>query len=838
MKRTLKFLLSLATLGILFPPPDASAKSTQRAVSGIVEVEYRDTFKNDNRQHTFYFVKDKTTGKRTEIKLKAGRKQLKLQDGQQVTAAGTDSGDGILQQVVFSAEPTSALAATINPNNLGEVRTIVILYNWDTDPSWKPWTVEQIREEFFGSVGKTVSNYFREVSYGQSWLSGDVYGWYTIPRTDGMATLDQMLANAGVDLSSYKRIVYMHPPDGGVIAGSAGGKIVNINGNNDFGVIVHEVGHTFGLGHSHGLYCGAIASGLCRFLEYGDHTDVMGAGGNGKAPHFTASQKEELGYLPSPQLIQQSGVYRIEPMAIAPAGGTKSLKVAKGIDPTTGNTIWYYLEYRPPIGFDSSLQGMTPGVIFHLQNFQQYGYGWNEPYLLSFKDKNLGFNPTYGGSHMTDPALAIGKTYYDSEAKILFQTLSADMTGASMKITFGVQQPLLQVNNPAVSPQVVTVGSTMILTASASSSDSVIAAVDFSINGTPVCHVTSAPYTCNWVVPNIANTNYTLSVVATDVRGISSETVSRVLSTDATAPQISMTYPGYTNPTTVVPGGNSTVYYTGTDNLGIIKAELLINNVSVQQYTYPSARTLLYSYTSWSVPAYYANATYVVTIKLTDAGGNSVSGSITVTAGSGGAAPMIAPSVTFAAPTEGASLVPYLYTSVQVSGQSSTGSTIKSTTCYSDGLFVDECRSGLFYNFIMIGSVGKSVSVGAKAIDQYGVASALSEVQVKLVAPPPVADTTAPQVTISTPSNGSAVSANSTVSITASASDNVGVKSVEIRVNNTLLCTRSQSPYTCSWSIPKGGGKSYVINATATDAAGNSSSATSTVYTLRGGRGR
>lgn len=83
-------------------------------------------------------------------------------------------------------------------------------------------------------------------------------------------------------------------------------------------------------------------------------------------------------------------------------------------------------------------------------------------------------------------------------------------------------------------------------------------------------------------------------------------------------------------------------------------------------------------------------------------------------------------------------------------------------------------------------------------------------------------DRTAPVVAITSPANGAKVPANSTLTISANASDNVGVTKVEFRVNGSLACVDSAAAYSCAFSIPKGNNKSYVIEARAYDAANNS----------------
>jgi hypothetical protein len=73
------------------------------------------------------------------------------------------------------------------------------------------------------------------------------------------------------------------------------------------------------------------------------------------------------------------------------------------------------------------------------------------------------------------------------------------------------------------------------------------------------------------------------------------------------------------------------------------------------------------------------------------------------------------------------------------------------------------------------------------------------------------------------------VTRNSTVTINATATENVGVTKVEFYVNNTLMATDTSAPYTYSWKVPPKNNASYTIKAVAYDAAGNSASATSAV---------
>lgn len=92
-------------------------------------------------------------------------------------------------------------------------------------------------------------------------------------------------------------------------------------------------------------------------------------------------------------------------------------------------------------------------------------------------------------------------------------------------------------------------------------------------------------------------------------------------------------------------------------------------------------------------------------------------------------------------------------------------------------------------------------------------------------------DTIAPTVAITSPANNATVPRKANVTITATASDNVGVTRVEFLVNGALQCTDTTAPYSCTWRTPAAPNKTFTLQARAFDQAGNSASATVTVRT-------
>jgi fibronectin type 3 domain-containing protein len=92
-------------------------------------------------------------------------------------------------------------------------------------------------------------------------------------------------------------------------------------------------------------------------------------------------------------------------------------------------------------------------------------------------------------------------------------------------------------------------------------------------------------------------------------------------------------------------------------------------------------------------------------------------------------------------------------------------------------------------------------------------------------------DTTAPTVSITSPTNGqTGLSGN--VTIAANASDNVGIAKVEIYIDGALLASDTTNPYTAVWNASAASNGTHVITAKAYDTAGNTANSSSVSVTV------
>ena len=96
----------------------------------------------------------------------------------------------------------------------------------------------------------------------------------------------------------------------------------------------------------------------------------------------------------------------------------------------------------------------------------------------------------------------------------------------------------------------------------------------------------------------------------------------------------------------------------------------------------------------------------------------------------------------------------------------------------------------------------------------------------------PAPDVEPPTLMVTSPTDGSTIEKNQRFTITADASDESGLAGVAFVVNGKMACDRKSGPWTCAWISPRGANKPVTIVVTASDTAGNATTATVTLTTL------
>jgi hypothetical protein len=403
------FRLAVAPLRAQGPPPQAAVVQ----IEGELEVE----------------IEDSTAGARVHhfVRVPSGRVRLQLggqapgwQSGSRVRARGRLS-NGTLALDGGGSLQALALAS---PNTFGVQRVAVILVNWNNNFS-APYSSSTAQNVTFDQVNR----YYQENSYGQTSLSGQVFGWFTLPIAPTTCDYylianeaDKVAAAHGVNLSQFTRKVYAFPkfsPCSWWGLGTVGGNPSRawVNGSYALKVVGHELGHNFGDYHSNSLPC---SSSGCSVSEYGDDRDMMGGSASG---HFTAFQKERLGWLnygvsPPIQTVTTGGTYWIEGYGTPSNGGPKALRILKSTD-SSGRRTWYYVESRARQGFDA---GFAAGVTIHTGS-EATG---NSSYQVDLAPSTTTFDS------LLDP----GQVFADASLDLAIRTVSASDAGAFVEISY------------------------------------------------------------------------------------------------------------------------------------------------------------------------------------------------------------------------------------------------------------------------------------------------------------------------------------------------------------------------------------------------------------------
>lgn len=435
-------LLSLS----LVHAAEAAAASAQ--VDGTLEVLVEDY--PDRSSRTRLYVKS-DSGRRQEVRLDRSH-PTELVSGTRVRARGRLEGD--LLALDSGSEGLQAISAPAALASLGVQRVLFLLVNFQ-DNTTQPFTQAEVQ-----SLTGSIDAFYRENSFQQTSFSSTVMNWQTLPMTAGTACdtwgiKSQALAAAsaaGIDLAAFNRYVYVYPRISCTWAGLAivGGTPSDawINGALDFRVVTHELGHNLGLGHAHNMNCDQTPiSSTCTGNEYGDVADVMGNGSG----HVNSFGKEKLGWfgaagMPSITTAQASGNHLIEPFETA-TSGVKAIKIPAGINTSTGEPLWYHLEYRQLIGFDTVLSkfggNQAAGVTIRRVDGR-----WGS-YLLDMTPNSNTVATVYD---TLDGALVAGASFSDPALGLTVSVSWANASGASVSVSFGPMPSPSPSPTPAPSP--------------------------------------------------------------------------------------------------------------------------------------------------------------------------------------------------------------------------------------------------------------------------------------------------------------------------------------------------------------------------------------------------
>lgn len=526
----------------------------------------------------------------------------------------------------------------------------MILFNFQNNNS-KPFTSNFAKGVMFTN-SNSVKAFYKENSLGVTDLvgiqdvTGDVYGWYTIPYSNSPCDplnwgrqANVAAENAGISwIYDYDKVVYAFPSTSS--CGWAGSSAINIreayiNGTFTTAVVGHELGHTFGSNHNNTYLCTNSSgqytsiSNSCTEYSYGDPFGIMSMN---NTYHMNINQKGQTQQIDTAKVqdVTTNGTYTISPIE-QQTSGILGIRVPRRKDAQGNPLDYYYVEYRRPFGFDSF--GNSDPVVNGTSIRIGIGYGGD----IYAQGTTKLIDSTPDGSFYNS-SLTQGQTFSDPYQGINITTASITPTQATVNVSFSTPgqcshanpqvsiTPLSQWGNPGQTKN-------YNLTITNKDSDLCLAST-YSIATTIPSGWTQSPA----IIPNqTLNAGATISIpftvtsVAESSEGLYEvlQTISSTLDNsitantsanynvflaDITGPTIVINYPQ--NGGTVTRNKFTNIDTTITDNIGVSSAEFYVNNKKTCTDT-----TAPYQ-CSWKVGP-KANIVYSIYIKAFDTSGNT-----------------------------------------------------------------------------------------------------------------------------------------------------------------------------------------------------------------------
>jgi hypothetical protein len=366
---------------------------------------------------------------------------------------------------------------------------------------------------------------------------------------------------------------------------------------------------------------------------------------------------------------------------------------------------------------------------------------------------------------------------------------------------------------------------------SAGAADNVgVAGVQFRLDGANLgAEDSSAPYSVSWNTTTAGNGTHTLSAVARDAAGNRTTSASVTVTVnnappppppDTTPPTVSITAPA--NGATVK--GTVSLSASASDNVGVVGVQFFGDGMALgaEDTTAPYSASIDTTTTG--------NGPHTLTAVARDAAGNrTTSAPVTVTVNNT-VPDTTPPTVSITAPANGATVS----ATVAVSAGAADNVGVAGVQFRLDGANLGaedgSAPYSVSWNTTTAGNGTHTLSAVARDAAGNTTTSATVTVTVNNAAP----DTTPPTVSITAPANGSTVSG--TVTLSASASDNVGVVGVQFFGDGMSLGAEdTTAPYSISVDTTASPNGPHTLTAVARDAAGNTTTSAPITVTVANG---
>jgi M6 family metalloprotease-like protein len=381
--------------------------------------------------------------------------------GSWVKFAGRAKGDTLyVDRVLRSMLPTG-----LGNSPIGEQRFVIALIRFQNDPPGNEnVSIAQVQDKMFNPA-YSVTDWFDEASYGKTFATGDVYGWFTLPmdracNAGQWRTLVIPMLDALTDLTQYNRLYILVPQAGGCSWGGLGTLGASTYSTNDgpwttttswtrseyfnetlnpprnaVFVTAHEVGHNFSQHHGNGLTwatgeaLGGFNCDACGSTntEYSDQHSAMG--GAWRPGHHNADHKRNLGWFNPGNLLDvtHSGIYELSPYE-NDTNLPIALKILRGWAPTYNRFEYVMGEWRQPIGYDAELNHMSNAAYNGL--FMHWDFRTNSTHSYDL-------DMTPGDNEKRNAPLPFGQTWTDPYTKLSVTPLGIQAGKLRVQVVIG-----------------------------------------------------------------------------------------------------------------------------------------------------------------------------------------------------------------------------------------------------------------------------------------------------------------------------------------------------------------------------------------------------------------
>ena len=420
----------------------------------------------------------------------------------------------------------------------------------------------------------------------------------------------------------------------------------------------------------------------------------------------------------------------------------------------------------------------------------------------------------YNGTQLLGTATSAPYTYrfYQPNAQTRSYALTAKAydaagnvgTSAQVVVTLAVElePPVVSLTSPTSGARL---SKTMSLSAEATDNQGMVSRVEFLLDGAVVVGSdTSAPFTFSWNTQTAASGNHTLSARATDPAGNQADSAAVSVTLDNAGPAVALTSPA--SGATV--GSVVTLQASASDDAGVARVEFLVDGVLVASDT-----TAPYS-VAWDSGS-WTNGSHTLSARAYDSLSNvATSAAVPVTTS------QPTTKVSLTSPTPNAyvkGLVPLNATATDDQG-------VVKVEFYVDGTLLGTDTTApyeLSWDSTLVADGAYTFS--AKAYGPLGIPATSLPATVKV-------DNNAPAVALASPAPGAFL--RRTVTLSATASDTLGVARVEFYDGATLLGTFTTAPYAMSWNTANTTGGAHTLTVKAMDDAGNVTTSAAVAVTV------